>query len=155
MNDEELPHEVFRTLKGFLSGKEPDEDNYTAYSATLRISGKELDFDDITNKLKLAPTSVHRKGERKGPRSPAYRDDMWLYTPPVDEQMELSHHIDALWARIENAKQYLIEMKEAATVDVFLGYRSNIDHAGIEVPYTCLKMFIELQIPFGLSIIVA
>jgi hypothetical protein len=39
-------------------------------------------------------------------------------------------------------------------VDVFLGYRSNCDTAGIEVPHTSLEMFSELQIPFGLSIIV-
>ncbi len=40
-------------------------------------------------------------------------------------------------------------------VDVFLGYRSNVDYAGVEVPYTCLEMFTELEIPFGLSIVVA
>jgi hypothetical protein len=40
-------------------------------------------------------------------------------------------------------------------VDVFLGYRSNCDHAGVEVPHESLEMFIELRIPFGVSIIIA
>jgi hypothetical protein len=37
---------------------------------------------------------------------------------------------------------------------VFLGYRSNCETAGFEVPHTSLEMFTELQIPFGISIVV-
>lgn len=39
-------------------------------------------------------------------------------------------------------------------MDVFLGYRTNCDTAGIEVPHTSLEMFSELKIPSGISIIV-
>ncbi|MEO8904126.1 MAG: hypothetical protein ABI488_17425 [Polyangiaceae bacterium] len=46
-------------------------------------------------------------------------------------------------------------MKTVATVDVFLGYRSNVDTAGVEIPYSSLDMFVRLEIPLGLSIIVA
>jgi len=48
----------------------------------------------------------------------------------------------------------LLELKKSLTVDVFLGYRSSCDHAGIEVPHTSLEMFTELEIPFGVSIII-
>lgn len=48
-----------------------------------------------------------------------------------------------------------MDLKKRAHVDVFLGYRSNIDHAGVEVPHTCLELFTRLEIPFGLSIIIA
>jgi hypothetical protein len=40
-------------------------------------------------------------------------------------------------------------------VDFFLGYRSSSDSAGVEVPAKSLEMFIDLQVPFGLSIIIA
>jgi hypothetical protein len=40
------------------------------------------------------------------------------------------------------------------TVDVFLGYRSDRDHAGVELPWQSLAMFVELQVPFEISIIV-
>jgi len=30
----------FRTLRGFLAGKEREEDTYFAYSASLRIAGE-------------------------------------------------------------------------------------------------------------------
>jgi hypothetical protein len=39
-------------------------------------------------------------------------------------------------------------------VDVFCGYRSNCDHAGFEVSHKCLELFVALEVPFGLSVIV-
>lgn len=144
----------FRTLRGFLSGQETDEEDKFYYSASLRIFGDQLDFEDISSNLGLMPTNVHRKGDRKGEESPAYKDDFWRYSPDVDEEKELAEHIDSLWKDIKHAKDYLLMLKKSATVDVFLGYRSNNDMAGIEIPYTSLEMFIELQIPFGLSVVV-
>ncbi len=147
--------ESFRTLHGFLNGTEPDEEMYFAYSASLRIFGDISDLDEITSRLGLEPTNTHRKGDRKGPKSPPYKHDMWSYEVPISEEEPLAKHIDALWSKIKKHKDYLIELKETLTVDVFLGYRSNCDHAGVEVPSTSLEMFTEPRIPFGLSIIIA
>jgi hypothetical protein len=146
--------EGFHTLRGALTGHEPNEPPYFAYSATLRIFGERLDLDDITQQLGLTPTNSHRKGDRRSPRSAPYKLDMWSYKPPVPEERPLEAHIDALWADIQHATAYLRALKHSAMVDVFLGYRSNIDHAGVSVPATSLVMFIELEIPFGLSIII-
>jgi hypothetical protein len=144
----------FRTLRGFLRGKEPDEVNFFAYSASLRIFGSIPDLEEITQRLGVAPTSAHRRGERRGPKSPPYKHDMWCYDAPVSENEPLHVHIDALWNTFKERKDYLLQLKRDVTVDVFLGYRSNCDHAGVEVPYQSLEMFRELQVPFGMSIIV-
>jgi hypothetical protein len=80
---------------------------------------------------------------------------MWLYEAPVKESEPLHAHIEALWAAVRDRKQYLLDLKRTATVDVMCGYRSNSDTAGVEVPYQSLQIFQELQVPFGLSIIVA
>ncbi len=154
MNDLGNKPKAFRTLRGFLSRYEPDEENYFAYFASLRICGEDLDFDDISAHLGVSPTISYRKGDRKSPKSPPYPYDCWQYSPKLDESVELGQHIDALWAAIKHSKEYLISLKQAATVDVFLGYRSNVDWAGVEIPYTCLEMFTELKSPFGLSIII-
>lgn len=145
----------FRTLRGFLNGQEPDERIYFAYSATLRIFGEIPDLHEFSQRLGIAPTSSHRRGEKKGPNSPPYTHDIWSYTSPVKESEPLHVHIDSLWNTFREHKEYLLELKKGLTVDVFLGYRSNCDHAGVEVPHESLEMFKELQIPFGLSIIVA
>jgi hypothetical protein len=132
------------------------EEVYFAYSASLRIFGDVPDLDELTQRLGVAPTHAHRKGDlRGGPTSPLYKHDMWMYTAPVQRTEPLHVHIDALWNTFKGHKQYLLLLKHDLTVDVFLGYRSNCDSAGVKVPYQSLEIFRELQVPFGLSIIVA
>ena len=80
---------------------------------------------------------------------------MWSYTPPISKNEPLQIHIDTLWNTFRQHKDYLLELKQNLRVDVFLGYRSNCDNAGVEIPHTSLDIFRELQVPFGLSIIVA
>ena len=145
---------TFRTLRGALSGDEADEQAYFAHSASLRIAGDGLDFGEITRALGLEPTHAHRKGDKPGPRSSGFPTDMWSYTPSVPEDRPLSEHIDALWSQIRHAEAFLLGLKGVAIVDVVLGYRSNLDHAGVEVPHTSLEMFARLEIPFGISIII-
>ena len=145
----------FRTLRGFLAGTEREEDTYFAHSATLRIAGEISSMDEISATLGLSPTHSHRKGEKRGAKGAPYRQDMWSYSPPVEESELLHRHIDALWLKLKPHKLYLLELKKSLNVDVFVGYRSNCDTAGIEVPHTSLEMFTELEIPFGVSIIVS
>jgi hypothetical protein len=150
----EEKQKVFKTLKGFLAGEEADEERFKFYSATLRISGENLNFSEIERSLMLKPTYSHRKVNQKGKRSPGFQSDMWSYQPNIDGKVELEKHILALWEKIKAHKHYLLYLKKEADIDVYLGYRSNIDTAGIEVSYKCLEMFTELEIPFGISIIV-
>lgn len=150
-----MTEKSFNTLGGFLDGAEPDEEVYFAHSATLRIFGDIPDLNAISERLGLQPTESHRRGERRTLRSAEYEHDMWRYSPSLPESEALEKHIDALWEAIKPHRDYLLALKKNLTVDIFLGYRSNCDHAGIEIPHTALAMFTELEIPFGLSIIIA
>ena len=154
MNDSNEPR-AFQTLRGFLHGDEPDEPIYFAYSATLRIHGDGLPFEEISAQLGVQPTYVHRKGERRGPLSPPWRDDAWHFQPSLDESAELAKHIDALWEVLRPHAPYLLSLKQRYKLDVFCGYRSNCDHAGFDVPHASLEMFTALEVPFGVSIIIA
>jgi hypothetical protein len=139
---------------GGSSGKGQEKAIYLAYSATLRIFGNIQDLDEITHRLGVAPTETHRKGDRRWGRLPPPKHDMWMYHAPVKETEPLHVHIETLWNTFRERKEYLLQLKQELTVDVFLGYRSNCDNAGIEVPYQSLEIFRELRVPFGLSIIV-
>jgi hypothetical protein len=138
-------------FEALVSRSEP----YFYYSATLRIFGAIEDPDIISSCLGLEPTHVHRKGDRRGPRSPAYKHDAWHYTAPVPEERPLDVHIQTLWAHLKPHKDYLLRLKERHTVDVFCGYRSSSGTAGFEVAPESLEMFLALRIPFGVSVIVA
>jgi hypothetical protein len=135
--------------------RENSDKIYFAHNATLRIFGNIPDLDEITQALGITPSSTHRKGDRfTGRILKPYAHDMWSYDAPAKETEPLHVHIDNLWNTFKGRKEYLIELKSNLAVDVFLGYRSNCDNAGVEVPYQSLEIFRELQIPFGLSIIV-
>mgnify|MGYP000910479295 CR=1 FL=1 len=153
MTDSSEP-KMFRTLRGFLDGDEPDEENYFHFSATLRIHGIDIPFDEISEQLGVKPTMQRRKGERRGPRSPQYKDDAWHFQPDLAETEPLEAHIEALMNVVRPNLNYLKSLKSRFKIDVFCGYRSNCDHAGFEVPHTALELFTALEIPFGVSVIV-
>lgn len=77
-----------------------------------------------------------------------------MFRAPVDAEQELREHIDALWRALKPHAQYLRSLKSRATVDVFLGYSSNIDHAGVTIPHQSLEMFTALELDVGLSVVV-
>ena len=154
MMDSDEP-KSFRTLKGFFDGEEPIEANYFCFSATLRIHGDGLPFEEISQRLCVQPTRLHRKGERRTPTSPCYRDDAWHFQSQLPETEPLERHIEAIWNVVRSEVEYLKSLKERFKVDVFCGYRSNCDHAGFEVSHTCLELFTALEVPFGVSVIIA
>jgi hypothetical protein len=80
---------------------------------------------------------------------------MWSFTPSLPETEPLERHIEALWQVVRPELEYLKFLKERFKIDVFCGYRSNCDMAGFEVSHECLEMFIALEIPFGVSVIIA
>jgi hypothetical protein len=146
---------MFRTLRGFLNGEEPDEANYFRFSATLRVHGDGVPFEEIGRQLAVEPTHLHRKGERRSPRAPAWRDDAWQFQPALPETEPLERHIEALWQVVRPHVAYLKALKRRFKVDVFCGYRSNCDTAGFQVSHNCLELFTALEVPFGVSVIIA
>jgi hypothetical protein len=154
MSESHQPKE-FRTLKGFLHGEEPDEVNYFHFSATLRIYGDDVPFEEIGERLGVEPTYLHRRGERVGPGSPAWRDDAWHFEPALPETELLERHVEALWEVVQPHVEYLKALKKRYKVDVFCGYRSNCDTAGFEVSHRCLVLFTALEVPFGVSVIIS
>jgi len=154
MDDADTP-KMFRTLRGFLNGEEPEEANYFRFSATLRIHGDGVPIEEISERLGVEPTHLHRKGERFGLSSPAWKDDAWHFEPALPSTESLERHIEALWQVVRPQIGYLKSLKRRFKVDVFCGYRSNCDTAGFEVSHECLELFTSLEVPFGVSVIIA
>jgi hypothetical protein len=150
-------NEAERTpLVGGSKAEKSEEEYFFNYSATLRIFGNINDFDEITKHLGVTPSKTHRQGEPHWVRTfPPYEHDMWSYKAPVERIEPLHAHIDALWNKFKERKEYLLQLKQGLEVDVFLGYRSNSDTAGFQVPYQSLEMFTELQIPFTVSVVIS
>ncbi len=150
-SDEPRP---LKTLKGFFEGQEPETEIYFNYSATLRILGDIEDLEQIGATLGVKSTVSHRKGERRGLNSAHYQQDMWSYESGLDENEPLHKHLEALWRVFKPRKQELLELKKRSDIDVFCGYRSNCDHCGVDLSPKSLEIFVQLQIPYRLSMLV-
>jgi Domain of unknown function (DUF4279) len=130
---------------------DPDQEPpFFYFEATLRIFGVIDDFDAISETLCLTPTRSHRRGERLGP-SRTQEFDMWMYTAPVPRDRPLDVHIQTLWAHIKSHRDYLVGLKARLSVDVYCSYQTNAVYAGFEVSHKSLEMFIQLEVPFGVS----
>src|SRR5262245_32291623 len=71
MDDTDKP-KMFRTLRGFLNGEEPDEADYSHFCASLRIHGDGVPFEEISERLGVEATHLHRKDDRLRPNSRAW-----------------------------------------------------------------------------------
>lgn len=132
-----------------------DEPVSFKFSASLRICGDGLDLEGITRTLGLEPSHTHRKGQSRGKHSRIpWTHDIWIFDAPVDPSRPLEEHIMVLWDVLRPHIPYLRSLKSNFQLDIFCSYRSNSGTAGIEVDHRCLGLFIELEVPFGLSIIV-
>lgn len=130
-----------------------EEEVYFCYSASLRIfSSDKMDIDAITNYLGLTPTYSHIKGEPcyKG----VFENSMWLFEMDLPEKTHLDFHIQTLWSTLKPLKEKILKLKENFNVDIFCGYRSNSDTAGIVVAPSSFDIFTELDVSFQLSIII-
>jgi hypothetical protein len=127
---------------------------YFAYSATLRIHGKNLDLDGITRAIGIQPTHTHRCGDQIEWLDTTYEDDAWHLESGLDDSAHLSDHLRILWSQIQPSTEYLRELKNRYSVSVFCGYRSNCDNAGLDLPHDAVKIFTELEVPFSLSVII-
>jgi hypothetical protein len=131
-----------------------EPDYWFNFSATLRIFGDIGDLDTLTKTLGLAPTRTHRRGEKRRASLDGYEFDMWSYQAPVPEDRPLQVHLESLWRVVRPHVVYLKGLKQRLTVDVFCGYRTNCGTAGFEVDHRALVIFTELEVPFGLSVVV-
>jgi hypothetical protein len=139
------------TLRDFLTnspklrGKEPTY--YSRFSATLRISGQNLDFDKITHTLALIPSHILKKGGKR-------KADIWAYRAPVERTRPLDEHIMAIWKAVKPRMVFLRRLKKKYKVDMFCGFQTNSCTGGFEVNQRCLGFFSELDISFGVSVII-
>jgi hypothetical protein len=80
---------------------------------TLAVYGDDLDPDAVTALFACSPTHAHRRGDRKGPRSPPARRGAWLLesrgTAPEDPE-SLTHTLldklpvgDDFWTKLHAA----------------------------------------------------
>jgi hypothetical protein len=67
---------------------------------TFAVYGEDLDPESVSSVLACVPTSSHRRGERRGPRSPTYKGGAWFLevrgTAPQQPEALITSLLDQL-----------------------------------------------------------
>lgn len=145
-------------LDKFVEDEIKDEPLYFAFSASFRIMGDKVPFEEIEDTLRLSASHKHQKGElpdKKRSEIWRFQEDAWIIKSPLPEEEKLERHLNWLWETLSPHKAYILKLKDRFRIDIFAGYRSNCDQAGVEIPIESMQIYYELQLQFGLSIIVA
>lgn len=120
-----------------------------AASAALRVMGSGLDFDDLDARFGHS-LHAHRAGERS--RSGAiYKNDLWSLESPLRHEEVPGAHLAWLTEHLRPHLDYLRELKETATVDVFCAITAD-DGSGFVLPPDALALPVELGIPVEVSL---
>jgi Domain of unknown function (DUF4279) len=123
-----------------------------AAQASLRILGVGLDFDLISERLRLGPSDTHRKGDH-GVISRPYPSDMWLFESPLPRSEPLDTHI--LWLRRVLSPRYesLRAFMKEYDVSVYCGITVEGTSCSFTISPEALGVFVELDIPLDLTYI--
>ncbi len=129
---------------------------YFSYSASLRVKNAPELHDEISDFTGLEPSECHYRGDIANLNSGRkWNNDIWTYKSNLSESNDLTDHLIFLWNAIEPYSDYFKTLiDKGVDIDVFCGYSSDCDHAGLSIKPEAFEIFQKLKIPFELSIIV-
>jgi len=124
--------------------------------ATLRISGDDLDPDQITQLLACAPTAAQRKGEQMvGPNGQVgtiARRGMWRLRAVERQPEDLDGQITELLSKTTADLEIWKTIATSYKVDLFCGIFLQGSNEGLSIAPTSLTALALRQIELGLDI---
>lgn len=101
--------------------------------ATLVLRGEKLDPDEVSQELNCAPTSSHRKGDRKGPRSSPFPSGGWSFQVHVKAPAGPDEAIQQLLLRFPSDPSWWERLRSKYSVELWIGIFINAWNRGFEI----------------------
>lgn len=121
-------------------------------SFTFVIRGNDLDFNNITAKIKLQPTSTKRKGEPVT-KEKALHDDKWDYKVKYNDYDEMESVLEVLVNDLQPSKEFIRELSKVHDVYIFFSICSDYGQMGFELQPKVIQALAELNIRFEVHIL--
>jgi hypothetical protein len=132
--------------------RENSKEEFPEFGAALRVMGTGLDLAGISSSLGINPTHVHRQGE-PGPLKQPFPLDMWSLESPLDPAEPLEAHLKWLQTALSPNYQFLSSLQKLAKLDIYCNAMYFSDQNSLELSPKVLRLFTELDISLGVSII--
>jgi len=111
-------------------------------SVALCLYSETLDPDLVTQRLGCPPSTSHRKGDRKGPRSPAegFKKGAWILTVEGEAPTTADELVDLLLRRFPRDEEFWRALCRDYDVQIRFGVRMEIWNRGFDLSTTTLKL---------------
>jgi hypothetical protein len=114
---------------------------------TLAVYGDDLDPDAVTALFGCSPTSAHRRGDRKGPRSPPYRRGAWLLEWRGTASAEPESLTRTLLDKLPVGDAFWTKVHAAYDVQLWFGLFLRASNRGFDLSPEILARVARLKLP--------
>lgn len=129
-----------------------DNPNASRAFATLRMIGKDLDPDEVTERLGLNPTNSHKQGDVRGHGT--WPQGYWEITSQARVvSTDLALHIEWLLDQIEPVREEFISLiSSGIRADMFCFWESQTGNGGPSFKPKLMARLANLDLELGLDI---
>jgi Domain of unknown function (DUF4279) len=113
-------------------------------NVTLALYSDELEPQEISRALGVEPTSAHRRGERRGPRSPPAPSGAWLLTTPGRDAERVEDVIDRLLKQLPEDLMTWRDLRMRHDIQVRFGLHMTGWNKGLSIPLKQVTRIAEL-----------
>jgi hypothetical protein len=103
-------------------------------SVCLAVYGEHLDPADVTAIVGRAPTSAHRKGDRRGPRSPTLKRGVWMLEISGQAPQGPAELTEALLDQLPDDERVWAKLSELYEVQLRYGIHMAGWNRGFDLP---------------------
>jgi Domain of unknown function (DUF4279) len=123
---------------------------------TLALYSTRLTPREISLRLGLSSDDAHKIGDRRGPRSPAFKTHRWSIGSGIDDAESVSEHLAALHSRIGAARDALRELIAADLVSAKVWVFHHVENwnPGMVLSHAEMAALAELGADLALDIYV-
>jgi hypothetical protein len=131
-----------------------NETTYHAHSAVFRVLDAPEAHKEIERRTGIQPTHCHKAGDIRL-KDKRWENTIWTLKSPLPESESLSVHLRWLWEALAPHQEYFRTLKESGVkMDLFCGFRSNVDTGGFSIEPDALKVATELGLTLEVSVII-
>jgi len=119
------------------------------YFINLRISGTELDFQEITTKLEMPPVNCGKKGDVIESRVPGIgkntiQEDFWIGEHKPDENANFEENLEHFVVKLIPSSNYLKSLAEKHNVTIGVSAYPDNEQANLHVSLPTIMALSEI-----------
>lgn len=122
----------------------------------IRIFGEIVTAREITERLGIAPTEAHEKGEQirtRSARAATWTTAVWLLDSGLPTTSPIESHVEALLDKLEDHGEDLRQLsKEGCVSELFLGFASISGQGGFTLEHALTVRLAKLPVDLTLDL---